>query len=30
VRSVFGEWFDVVSVEEGRGPPSAWYTLVRR
>jgi SAM-dependent methyltransferase len=30
VRTTFGSAFDVVSVEEGRGRPSAWYTLVRR
>jgi SAM-dependent methyltransferase len=30
VRATFGVWFDVASVEEGRGRPSAWYTLVRR
>jgi len=30
VGDVFGGSFDVVSVEQGSGPPSAWYTLVRR
>jgi SAM-dependent methyltransferase len=30
VRSVFAEGFDLVSVEEGRGIPSAWFTLLRR
>lgn len=30
VRSTFASAFDVTSVEEGRGRPSAWYTLVRR
>ena len=30
VRATFADAFDVVSVEEGRGRPSAWYTLVRR
>jgi SAM-dependent methyltransferase len=30
VRRTFVESFDVVSVEEGRGRPSAWYTLVKR
>jgi hypothetical protein len=30
VRTTFASKFDVVGVEEGRGRPSAWYTLVRR
>lgn len=30
VRATFASAFDVVDVEEGRGRPSAWYTLVRR
>lgn len=30
VRETFADAFDVVGVEEGRGRPSAWYTLVRR
>lgn len=30
VRTTFAEAFDVVGVEEGKGRPSAWYTLVRR
>jgi SAM-dependent methyltransferase len=30
VRGTFADSFDVVSVEEGRGRPSAWYTLVKR
>jgi SAM-dependent methyltransferase len=30
VRSTFASAFDVVGVEEGKGRPSAWYTLVRR
>jgi SAM-dependent methyltransferase len=30
VRTTFADSFDVVGVEEGKGPPSAWYTLVRR
>jgi SAM-dependent methyltransferase len=30
VGATFGDEFEIVSVEEGRGPPSAWYTLVRR
>ena len=30
VRKTFAEAFDVVRVEEGKGRPSAWYTLVRR
>lgn len=30
VRATFAEAFDVVRVEEGKGRPSAWYTLVRR
>lgn len=30
VRAAFASAFDVVDVEEGRGRPSAWYTLVRR
>jgi len=29
VRVTFSDTFDVVRVEEGRGRPSAWYTLVR-
>ena len=29
VRAMFTDRFDVVRVEEGRGRPSAWYTLVR-
>jgi len=30
VRATFADAFDVVSVEEGKGRPSAWYTLMRR
>ena len=30
VRATFADAFEVVSVEEGKGRPSAWYTLVRR
>jgi hypothetical protein len=30
VTSTFAAAFDVVGVEEGKGRPSAWYTLVRR
>ena len=30
VRATFTEAFDLVGVEEGKGRPSAWYTLVRR
>ena len=30
VRAVFADAFDLVDVEEGKGRPSAWYTLVRR
>jgi len=30
VRATFADAFDVVGVEEGKGRPSAWYTLVRR
>jgi SAM-dependent methyltransferase len=30
VRGAFAEAFEVASVEEGKGRPSAWYTLVRR
>ena len=30
VRATFANAFDVVAIEEGRGRPSAWYTLVRR
>jgi SAM-dependent methyltransferase len=30
VRATFAEGFEVVNVEEGKGRPSAWYTLVRR
>src|SRR5438105_1204455 len=30
VRVTFAGAFDVVGVEEGKGIPSAWYTLVRR
>ena len=30
VRATFADAFEVVSVEEGRGRPSAWYTLVRQ
>jgi hypothetical protein len=30
VRETFARAFDVVGVEEGKGRPSAWYTLVRR
>jgi SAM-dependent methyltransferase len=29
-RGTFAEAFDVVDVEQGKGRPSAWYTLVRR
>jgi SAM-dependent methyltransferase len=30
VRATFADAFEVVDVEEGKGRPSAWYTLVRR
>jgi SAM-dependent methyltransferase len=30
VRATFAEAFNVVGVEQGKGRPSAWYTLVRR
>ncbi|HEY8823283.1 MAG TPA: class I SAM-dependent methyltransferase [Candidatus Limnocylindria bacterium] len=30
VRATFADAFEVVSVEQGKGRPSAWYTLVRR
>ena len=30
VRATFADAFAVVGVEEGKGRPSAWYTLVRR
>lgn len=30
VRATFADGLDVVGVEEGKGRPSAWYTLVRR
>jgi SAM-dependent methyltransferase len=30
VRTAFADAFDVVGVEQGKGRPSAWYTLVRR
>ena len=30
VRATFANAFDVVGVEQGKGRPSAWYTLVRR
>ena len=30
VRATFAAVFDVVRVEQGKGRPSAWYTLVRR
>jgi SAM-dependent methyltransferase len=30
VGATFGDAFEVVDVEEGKGRPSAWYTLVRR
>ena len=30
VRATFADAFEVVGVEEGRGRPSAWYTLVKR
>ena len=30
VGTTFAGSFDVVRIEEGRGRPSAWYTLVRR
>lgn len=30
VRTTFASAFDVMGVEEGKGRPSAWYTLVRR
>jgi SAM-dependent methyltransferase len=30
VRATFADVFEVVDVEEGKGRPSAWYTLVRR
>jgi SAM-dependent methyltransferase len=30
VRATFSSAFDVVGVAEGKGRPSAWYTLVRR
>ena len=30
VHGTFADAFDVVDVEEGKGRPSAWYTLVKR
>ena len=30
VRALFDAAFEVTAVEEGRGRPSAWYTLIRR
>ena len=30
LRATFADAFDVVGVEEGKGRPSAWYTLVKR
>jgi SAM-dependent methyltransferase len=30
VRAKFADAFDVMAVEQGKGRPSAWYTLVRR
>ncbi|MEK6226202.1 MAG: class I SAM-dependent methyltransferase [Chloroflexota bacterium] len=30
VRATFADSFDIVDVEQGKGRPSAWYTLVRR
>jgi hypothetical protein len=30
VRDTFAGAFDLVGVEEGKGRPSAWYTLLRR
>ena len=30
VHVTFANAFEVVGIEEGRGRPSAWYTLVRR
>jgi ubiquinone/menaquinone biosynthesis C-methylase UbiE len=30
VHATFAEEFEVMHVEEGRGRPSAWYTLVKR
>ncbi|MGH2472089.1 MAG: class I SAM-dependent methyltransferase [Candidatus Limnocylindria bacterium] len=30
VQATFADAFDIVSMEEGKGRPSAWYTLVRR
>jgi SAM-dependent methyltransferase len=30
VRATFANAFDVAGIEEGKGRPSAWYTLVRR
>ena len=30
VGATFADAFDVVGMEEGKGIPSAWYTLVRR
>jgi SAM-dependent methyltransferase len=30
VRATFAHAFDVVGIEQGKGRPSAWYTLVRR
>ncbi len=30
VRATFARAFELVSVEEGKGRPSAWYTLTRR
>jgi len=30
VRATFADAFEVVGLEEGRGRPSAWYTLLRR
>ena len=30
VRATFADSFDITTVEEGKGRPSAWYTLARR
>jgi SAM-dependent methyltransferase len=30
VRATFANAFDVIRIEEGKGRPSAWYTLVKR
>jgi SAM-dependent methyltransferase len=30
VRATFADAFDVVDIEQGKGRPSAWYTLMKR